>query len=90
MYALSKILLQMWRDLLSLAKIKKHLDSREFDKLSGGENWASPVLNTVCLAFLNYDLNNKQYLCRKCPKLVSIQFSLAGFVCRPISSQYSL
>jgi len=35
---------------------------------------SSPVWDTSCLAELIYDLNNKQFLCGKCPKPVTIQY----------------
>jgi len=36
---------------------------------------SSPVWDTSCLSELIYDFVNRQFICRKCPKPVKIQFS---------------
>jgi len=37
---------------------------------------SSPVWDNSCLAELIYDLINRQFLCRRCPKPVTIQYLL--------------
>jgi len=58
--------------------VNNHIVLRYILPLSGANIELSPVWDTSCLAELIYELINRQFLCGKCPKPVTIEYLPPG------------